>query len=189
MEISNTENQKVAVNLVETAQNFGGARLVECSQSSAKPHLDLVELAQQIQTADNFTKANACSKLSVIAEQVRFLQEQARKVLEEAKNNSDLHHVACNFRKIPGSVYYLYQRSSGHRYFSMISPEEWGRSCPHNFLGSFKLEHDLSWTPSGDISRKSEEMAAIEKILHASEVTSKSTVANGVQISIEVSEK
>ncbi|XP_013775484.1 uncharacterized protein C1orf50 homolog [Limulus polyphemus] len=123
MEVVNTQNKKLAVNLVETAQNVGGAQLVECSQSSAKPHLDLVELAQQIQTADSFTKANACSKLTVIAEQVRFLQEQARKVLEEAKSNFDLHHVACNFHKIPGSIYYLYRRSSGHRYFSMISPE------------------------------------------------------------------
>ncbi|XP_022257583.1 uncharacterized protein C1orf50 homolog [Limulus polyphemus] len=111
------------VTALVTTQNSGNAQLVECSQLSAKPHLDLVELAQHIQTADNFTKANVCSKLTVIAEQVRFLQEQARKVLVEAKTNSDLHHVACNFRKIPGTTYYLYRRSSGHRYFSMISPE------------------------------------------------------------------
>lgn len=30
--------------------------------------------------ADDFVRANACSKLSVIAEQIRHLQEQARKV-------------------------------------------------------------------------------------------------------------
>lgn len=30
--------------------------------------------------ADDFIKANACNKLSVIADQIRYLQEQARKV-------------------------------------------------------------------------------------------------------------
>lgn len=30
--------------------------------------------------ADDFIRANACNKLTVIAEQIRYLQEQARKV-------------------------------------------------------------------------------------------------------------
>ena len=50
------------------------------------------------------------SKLSVIAEQVRFLQEQARKVLEEANLNAELHHIACNFKKVPGKMYYVYRK-------------------------------------------------------------------------------
>lgn len=29
---------------------------------------------------DEFVKANACNKLTVIADQIRYLQEQARKV-------------------------------------------------------------------------------------------------------------
>jgi len=59
----------------------------------------------------------------MIAEQVHFLQQQAHKVLQEAKENLKLHHAACNFRKIPGHVYHLYERSSGQWYFSMLSPE------------------------------------------------------------------
>ena len=57
-----------------------------------------------------FTRACAGSKLSVIAEQVRFLQEQARKVLEEANLNAELHHIACNFKKVPGKMYYVYKK-------------------------------------------------------------------------------
>ena len=57
-----------------------------------------------------FTRACAGSKLSVIAEQVRFLQEQARKVLEEANLNAELHHIACNFKKVPGKLYYVYKK-------------------------------------------------------------------------------
>ena len=73
--------------------------------------------------ADQFTRAVAGSKLSVIAEQVRFLQEQARQVLEEANRSKTLHHIACNFKKIPGKVYYVYRRDNGKEYMSMISPE------------------------------------------------------------------
>ena len=34
-----------------------------------------------------------------------------------------LHHAACNLVKKPGQVYYLYERESGQKYFSLLSPE------------------------------------------------------------------
>ena len=40
--------------------------------------------------ADKFTRAVAGSKLSVIAEQVRFLQEQATKILEQAQKDKEI---------------------------------------------------------------------------------------------------
>ncbi|XP_007442337.2 uncharacterized protein C1orf50 homolog [Python bivittatus] len=84
---------------------------------------DLVALAEQVEKADEFVRANACNRLTVIAEQIQYLQEQARKVLEDARRDADLHHVACNFVKKPGNVYYLYRRETGQRYFSMLSPK------------------------------------------------------------------
>ncbi len=71
-----------------------GLQLVDSERSGRKTQTDLVELATQIQKADEFTRANVCNKLQVIAEQVRFLQEQARKILEEAKDADTLHHLA-----------------------------------------------------------------------------------------------
>ena len=47
--------------------------------------MDIVELAKQVQKADEFTRATACGKLTVIADQIKFLQEQARKVSTEIK--------------------------------------------------------------------------------------------------------
>ena len=44
-------------------------------------------------------------------------------VLEEAKRDADLHHAACNIVKKPGNMYYLYERQSGQKYFSIISPQ------------------------------------------------------------------
>merc|ERR1712156_973815 len=71
------------VNLVARDTCPNGYQLVDADRSGKKSQFDLVELAAQVEKADQFTRATAGSKLTVIAEQVRFLQEQARKVLEE----------------------------------------------------------------------------------------------------------
>ncbi|XP_039223781.1 uncharacterized protein C1orf50 homolog [Crotalus tigris] len=126
---------------------------------------DLVALAEQVEKADEFVRANACNRLTVIAEQIRYLQEQARKVLEDAKRDADLHHVACNFVKKPGNIYYLYRRETGQRYFSLLSPKEWGTSCPSEFLAAYKLQHDLSWTPSDEVEKRDTQLNVLEKLL------------------------
>nr|XP_012290198.1 uncharacterized protein C1orf50 homolog isoform X4 [Aotus nancymaae] len=118
--------------------------------------------------ADDFIRANATNKLTVIAEQIQHLQEQARKVLEDAHRDADLHHVACNIVKKPGNIYYLYKRESGQQYFSIISPKEWGTSCPHDFLGAYKLQHDLSWTPYEDIEKQDAKISMMDKLLSQS---------------------
>lgn len=87
-----------------------------------------MELASQIQKADEFTRANVTNKLQVIAEQVRFLQEQARKILEEAKEADALHHF-------PWYILYDYycQRSL---YFYLICDQI---ATSRRFLGKFIL--------------------------------------------------
>ena len=84
-----------------------------------------MELAAHVQTADKFTRATAGSKLQVIAEQVKQLQEQARKVLDEARLNALIHKTACNFKKVPGTTYYVYKnrKNPDTEFISMISPE------------------------------------------------------------------
>ncbi|KAM6296228.1 LOW QUALITY PROTEIN: uncharacterized protein C1orf50 homolog, partial [Aegotheles albertisi] len=125
---------------------------------------DLVALARQVQQAGEFVRANACGRLSTIARQIRHLQEQARKVLDEANRDADLHHVACNLVKKPGNIYYMYRRESGQRYFSILSPKEWG-TAPHKFLGAYKLQHDMSWTPFEDIEQRDAEINVLDKLL------------------------
>uniref|UniRef100_A0A667GPB5 Chromosome 1 open reading frame 50 n=1 Tax=Lynx canadensis TaxID=61383 RepID=A0A667GPB5_LYNCA len=111
--------------LVELTPTPGGLALVSPYHTHrAGDPLDLVALAEQVQKADEFIRANATNKLTVIAEQIQHLQEQARKVLEDARRDADLHHVACNIVKKPGNIYYLYKRESGQQYFSIISPKE-----------------------------------------------------------------
>jgi len=156
------------VSLVESNSNPGGVQLVNSHQSNrmGDPN-DLVELAQVVQKGNEFIRANATNKLTVIAEQIRFLQEQAHKALEEAKKDADLHHAACNIVKKPGTVYHMYQRESGQKYLSILSPQEWGASCPHDYIGSWRLEYDMSWTPLADVQKKSEQLALMDKVLNS----------------------
>lgn len=135
------------VSLVERNKHPNGANIINLNTISIHESKDIVEMAQQIQRADESIKANACGKLSLILEQIKFLQSQAQKILEESEDNTNLHHVACNFQKVAGKIYHLYKRESGQTYFSMLSPEEWGSSLNHEFLGSYRLETDQSWTP------------------------------------------
>ena len=100
----------------------------------------LISSVFQVQEADEKTRSVAGSKLSVIAEQIRFLQKQAEAILEETKLNADLNHAACNMVKKPGTVYHLYERDTGQKYLSILSPKEWGASCPHKFHGSYRWE-------------------------------------------------
>lgn len=165
MEFSNSE-----VALVESNATPLGVQLVNSKRTNktSSPN-DIVELAKQVQKADEFTRATACSKLTIIADQIKFLQEQARKVLEIAQRDNMLHHVACNLVKKAGTVYCLYERDSGQKYLSILSPQEWG-TCPHTFIGAFRLEYDQSWTPIEEVEKRSEEIALMDKIYNAQKV-------------------
>jgi len=159
-------NHVTTVSLVERAGNSREYTLVD-PKASGKIHdpMDLVEIAKQVQKADEFIRANASNKLMTIAEQIRHLQEQAKKVLKEAKRDADLHHAACNIKKRPGQMYFLYRRDSGQEYFSILSPQEWGASCPHEYVGAYKLEYDMSWTPAENVEQRGHEIALIDKLL------------------------
>jgi hypothetical protein len=111
--------------------------------------IELVDLAREIEKADETIGLVVSGKLDVIREQMRALQEQARRLLEEARDASLLHRATCNFKKTPGKVYHLYRREGGELYFSMLSLEDWQGSPPHAFEGSYRLEADLTFSPIG----------------------------------------
>jgi len=166
-------NFQNTVNLVPREEAPRGFQLVSADKVGKKNQFDLVELAEVVQKADQFTRATAGSKLTVIAEQVRFLQEQARKVLEDARLNALLHKTACNFKKVPGKTYYVYKQRANpdEEMLSMISPEEWGPGGPE-YVGGYRLEFDMSWTELKDCERRGNEIQMINKILDTSQAVS-----------------
>ena len=113
--------------------------------SRLSPRYELVDVAREIEQADGLLGTVVSGKLDVIADQIRALQAEARRILESAKQASDLHRAACNFKKRPGAVYHLYERSEGELYFSLLGPDEWGGSPPHAFKGTYRLELDMNF--------------------------------------------
>lgn len=114
--------------------------------SRLAPAITLVDVASEIQRADEMIGAVTASKLDVIAEQIRRLQEQARAILDDAKRDLELHRARCAFPRLVGKTYQLYEKPDGDLYWSMVSPDEWGGAPPHAFRGSYRLEGDQSWT-------------------------------------------
>lgn len=126
----------------------GADRSAPYPVSRLAPAIELVDLAKQIGKADQMLNVSANSKLKVIVEQIRALQEEARTVLEDTRRDQELHRAQCNFKRIPGRTYHLYAKPDGARYFSMLSPDDWRGSPPHEYLGAYRLENDMSWTPA-----------------------------------------
>ena len=114
--------------------------------SRMAPAYDLVDVAAQIQKADETLATMTGGKLAVIAEQIALLQEQARVLLERARRDADLHRARCNFEKKPGRVYHLYRKEDDTLWFSLLGPDEWIGTQPQIFEGSYRLELDMSFT-------------------------------------------
>ena len=85
------------------------------------------------------------AKLKLIAEQIKSLQQEARQALEEAQQDQELHRAECQFKRIPGKIYHLYKKPNGATYFSMLSPDDWHGTSPHEYVNSYRLENDMSW--------------------------------------------
>lgn len=137
----------------ETGQRYrggphrGGSRSAPYPVSRLAPPCELVDLAREIQRADDVIGARVSGQLAVIAEQIRTLQDQARAILEQTRRDQELHRVPCAVQRRPGQVYHLYRRDDGSRYFALLSPEDWGGRPPHRHEGAYRLEADMSWRP------------------------------------------
>lgn len=130
--------------------------------SRLAPGFSLVDLAKEIEQADNMITTTSHARLRLIADQILALKEQARTILEETHHNQLLHRAACQFRKIPGKTYHLYKKPDDSLYFSMLSPADWNNQPRDTFMGSYTLQADLSWKPAEDVS---DELSVIHGLL------------------------
>ncbi len=133
--------------------------------SRMAPAIELVDLAKEIAQADTQLANRASAKLDVIAAQIRALQEAARQVLEQTRHDQLLHRAQCNFKRIPGKIYHLYEKNDGMRLFSMLAPDEWRGTAPYHFLGSYRLENDMSWTPAEQVSSGESARELVQRLL------------------------
>jgi hypothetical protein len=139
--------------------------------SRLAPGFGLADLAREIEQADLVVSGRLSGQLQVIAEQVKALQSQARRILEQARDDQRLHHARCAFKRIPGRIYHLYQEADGSSAFSMLSPDDWRGQPPKPFIGSYRLETDMSWTPLDSIDRPDDSRQLVAQLLAANRQT------------------
>jgi hypothetical protein len=133
--------------------------------SRLAPGFGLVDLAHEIEQADQVVAGRLGAQLEVIAEQVRSLQAQARRVLEQAREDQRLHHARCTFQRKAGHIYHLYEEPDGSLAFSMLSPDDWGGDPPRPFRGSYRLQSDLSWTPAENAEHTDDSRRLVARLL------------------------
>lgn len=143
----------------------GPARSSPYPVSRLAPAIDLVDLAREIAEADRMLNIRLSAKLKVIADQIKGLQSEARAILADARQDQELNHIRCTFQRKPGQTYHLYSREDGRRYFSLLSPADWQNRPPHEFVGSFRLENDMSWTPLDGKPEEDDTRSLVEHLL------------------------
>ena len=140
--------------------------------SRLAPAFTATDLAAEVARAESMLSARTGAKLRVIADQIEALQAQARKILEEAREEQALTRAQCSFKRIPGHRYHLYRKPDGSHFFSMLSPADWRGEPPHPFLGSYRLEADYSWTQASEGIATDETGDLLDQFLHIGKVSS-----------------
>lgn len=83
-------------------------------------------------------------KLELIAKQISYLQNQAIEICNNHQLTSEINAISCNFKKAPGTIYYLYE-TNHVKFLSLISNQEW---CSYDrFICKVLYDYDYNFTP------------------------------------------
>lgn len=112
-----------------------------------KKHLEqLIELPNlQILEQDKIIKAvqrnsNNYSKLKILFKQMQNIKNEIEEVIKESIETENLEKIKCNFKKITGKNYFLYQKPNNDLFFSMLSPKEW--NSKNLFIAEYFYDYD-----------------------------------------------
>lgn len=94
------------------------------------------------------TDSSTYSQLNLIYKQIQNLQLEAKKILEEHVKTEEINDIICNFKKVPGTLYYLYIDSNNVKVLSLIEPlydenDNIENIIYEKYLGCFYYDYDL----------------------------------------------
>ena len=83
------------------------------------------------------------AKLEVILNQIENLKLQANKIINDHNSNIELNNIYCNFKKVPGNVYYLYE-INGEKKLSLIPDTDFTAylDTQSKYLGKYLYNYD-----------------------------------------------
>jgi cellobiose-specific phosphotransferase system component IIA len=85
-------------------------------------------------------------QMSQIYQQMQLLADQAKKIQARVEVSERIYQASIAFEPLINHSYFLYQKSDGTDFLSMIAPEEWGRKKDFaEFIAEIKLLADHTW--------------------------------------------
>lgn len=85
-------------------------------------------------------------QMSQIYQQMQLLADQAKKIQARVEVSERIYQASIAFEPLINHRYFLYQKSDGVDFLSMIAPEEWGRKKDFaDFVAEIKLLADHTW--------------------------------------------
>jgi len=85
-------------------------------------------------------------QMAQIYDQMQLLAEQAKKIKARVEVSERIYQASISFEPLINHRYFLYQKSDGTDFLSMIAPEEWGRKKDWaHFIAEIKLLADHTW--------------------------------------------
>lgn len=102
------------------------------------PNLELLEQDKIIKAVQR--NSNNYSKLKILFKQMQNIKNEIEEVIKESVETENLEKIKCNFKKIPGKNYFLYQKPNNEFFFSMLSPKEW--NSKNLFICEYFYDYD-----------------------------------------------
>jgi hypothetical protein len=121
--------------LLEYAHTVGGFAITPTNQGQIKSH---AREAMVEQTEE---------QLNLIYEQMKTLARQVQDIKKRVYISDLIYNVEIPFTPVIGKVYFLYERETGLRYLSLISPKEFGekKMQDQKYIAEVRLNADHTW--------------------------------------------
>lgn len=119
-------------------------------------------LFKMIVSNDNFSNEQLCkikndsstyAQLNLINKQIENLKLEAINIIQNHVKTEEINNIICNFKKVPGTLYYLYSDNDNNKntkIISLVSPEydtngKIESTIYPTFLGKYFYDYDLKF--------------------------------------------
>ena len=116
-------------------------------------------LFKMIISNDNLTNEQLCkikndsstyAQLNLINKQIESLKLEAINIIQNHVKTEEINNIICNFKKVPGTLYYLYSDYKNTKIISLVPPEyDTNGNIVNliylNFLGKYFYDYDLKF--------------------------------------------
>lgn len=103
---------------------------------------EMINIRDKDNITDVKTNYSTYSKLEIIAKQMMNLKVEAERIITNHNINAELKDIECNFKKVPGTFYYLYVINN-KKVISLIANTEW--NTYNEFLHKLYFDYDYQF--------------------------------------------